>query len=222
MIIMFQLYFIPPLLTQWFIRLVTLFWWRVFNKLEIHGLENLKEISRPVIFASNHLSDWDGPLIRSVLPMFSRFGPMFYASLPKKYYQGKERGLIRRVLWGGEKFKLVGAYPVYLGLHNLEESLKHHIKILKDGGSICIFPEGKRSNEDNIGEFKIGVAYLAFKSRCPVVPVALTGTKRSGGTKASISFGKPVYYKIDESVSMRSNLSTFSENLRNDVIAMCN
>ena len=74
----------PVIITQWIIRLVTRIIFSVFCNLKVEGLENLKTADTPVIFAANHASEWDGPLVRTVMPMVSKFGPMFYVAMEKK------------------------------------------------------------------------------------------------------------------------------------------
>ncbi len=216
------LYFVPPLLTQWLIRLVALFWWNIFYEFNSTGFENLEKITKgPIIFAANHVNDWDGPLIRSAMPMFSRFSPMFYVSLEKKYYKTNDRGWLRRALWGGNKFKLVGAYPVYSGVHDLNKSLKNHIKILNDNGSVCIFPEGKRTLTKEMSEFKIGVSYLAYISDCPVIPTRIKYTRKKDGTVRGVSifFGKPLYYENGDDDSA-DKLQAFSNTIREKVLSL--
>ncbi|MGE5248228.1 MAG: lysophospholipid acyltransferase family protein, partial [Verrucomicrobiota bacterium] len=50
---------------------------------------------------------------------------------------------------------------------------------LSDGQLLVVFPEGTRSGDGSIGEFKPGAFYLAQKSRAPVVPVYIDGGCRA-------------------------------------------
>ncbi len=47
---------------------------------------------------------------------------------------------------------------------------------IKSGYSMFIFPEGTRSKDGSLGEFKAGSFKIATKTDCPIVPVAITGT----------------------------------------------
>jgi 1-acyl-sn-glycerol-3-phosphate acyltransferase len=50
---------------------------------------------------------------------------------------------------------------------------------LRDGRLVIVFPEGTRSGDGSIGEFRPGAFYLAQKSGAPVVPVYLDGGYRA-------------------------------------------
>lgn len=215
-------YFIIPSLTQWIVRLVTLAWFRTHVVLEVYGLERIRTLKKPVLFVANHTSEWDGPLIRSVMPMFSQFTPMFYVSLPKKEYDTPDRDLLRRILWGGTTFKMVGAWQVYPGTGDLNRALAHHLAILRQKGALTIFPEGKRSRNGAIDEFKIGVSYLAATTQVPLIPVAITGINTEivpeGYTKrrVTVEFGEPLSYPKNLSTS-EDDMRQFAEKLRSRV-----
>lgn len=51
------------------------------------------------------------------------------------------------------------------------------IATIKNGCSICIFPEGTRTSGDEMLEFKAGSFKIAEKSGCPIVPVAIMDTE---------------------------------------------
>ena len=76
------------------------------------------------------------------------------------------------------------------------------IEYIKSGISIFIFPEGTRNkgNVDEIAEFKAGAVKMASKTGCPIVPIAVAGTRkvfedhspfmRKGQVK--VAFGEPI------------------------------
>ncbi|MDE1975532.1 MAG: 1-acyl-sn-glycerol-3-phosphate acyltransferase [Patescibacteria group bacterium] len=49
-----------------------------------------------------------------------------------------------------------------MGMYDYSKAMPHHEGIIRDGGSVCIFPEGRTTKDGNIGEGKGGVAYLAW------------------------------------------------------------
>ena len=51
------------------------------------------------------------------------------------------------------------------------------IKQLKNGINMVIFPEGTRSKTGELGEFKAGSFKLAIKSKRPLVPITIDGTR---------------------------------------------
>lgn len=215
--------------TQWFIRIVVNVIFLTFCNLKIEGLSKLDKYSGPVIFASNHVSEWDGPLVRTVMPMVCRFGPMFYVGMDKEFYRTKNFGL-RGYLYGSSFFKLFGAYPIYYGLKNYKQSLRNHISIIKDGGSVTFFPEGGRSKDGEVSEFKVGVIALSHYTDAPIVPVYIKGMYKltmkelfSGNRGVVIRFGTPYKIKISGNLSEEQMLSEYKEKatvLRNLVLGL--
>ncbi len=213
-----KFYFLPAIVTQWFVRIIVNTIFLTFCNLKVKNLSGLDEYSGPVIFASNHSSEWDGPLIRTVMPMMSRFGPMFYVGMDKEFYRTKNFGL-RGYLYGSSFFKLFGAYPIYYGLKNYKESLRNHIRIIKDGGSVTFFPEGGRSKDGKVSEFKVGVIALSHYTGAPIVPVFIEDMHKltkndlfSGKRNVIIRFGTPYKIKINNNLSKEQLLSKYKEN----------
>lgn len=168
-----NLFAITPFLLQ---TLVYPFTWvslRLFAKIRILGKENIRGHKHGAIFAVNHSSELDPILIPATLEPFSRLMPMFYLARESSFY---EKNGLAKYIYGGMFFKLWGAYPVTVGTGgDYEHALRHHIKILERGKSICIFPEGGKTKNGEIGEGKPGVAYLLWRTGRPVIPVAIRG-----------------------------------------------
>lgn len=193
------LYRLYPLILQAIIGTIARFFFSFFGRLKVSGLEHLRNLSKGVILAPNHASELDPILMWVALPYFSAFKPLFYTSRGKGLYS---RSGWRQRFYGGLLFKLLGAYPVILGVRNYEKSLSTHIKLLKKGETIVIFPEGTRTIDGNIQGGKGGVMYLAEKANAPIVPVVIDGTFHLGfldfflrRRKIKITFGKPIYTK---------------------------
>lgn len=68
---------------------------------------------------------------------------------------------------------------LFLDRSNIKAGLKtilEGIEQLKRGLSVFIFPEGTRSLDGKMQPFKEGSMKMAEKAKCPIVPVAITGT----------------------------------------------
>ncbi len=178
----------------------------LFAHFKVTGLENLKGIKGNAIFACNHASELDIPLLPAAIPFWSHFSPMLYASRESGFYGGSGW---RRHFYGGVFFNFLGSYPVVVGLRNYKKALSHQIRIINTGNSLCIFPEGRTTPNGIIQGAKGGVAYLAYITNVPIVPVKLGGTFRFSiknfllrKIKLSVSFGKPIYLSVNNEVDI--------------------
>jgi len=224
-----KIYFLPVIMLQWVIRLITKAFFSFFCNLDVKGLENLDGHRGPLIFVSNHASEWDGPLIRTVMPMVSRFSPMFYVSMSKKFYINSGW---RKHIYGGALFKLVGAYPVYYGLKNYKKSLQNHIYILKDGGNVTVFPEGRTSQTGEIKDFKVGAVALSHITNIPITPVFIKDTYNltrkeffSRKRNVTVNFGIPYRVNIPKQESNDELLKIYKEKtieLRQNILDLIN
>jgi 1-acyl-sn-glycerol-3-phosphate acyltransferase len=68
----------------------------------------------------------------------------------------------------------LGARPVARGRADAT-ALKTVLRILREGGKMLLFPEGTRSADGELGEFKAGVASIALRSGVPVLPACVEG-----------------------------------------------
>jgi len=185
-----------PTILQTLVYPFTWVGFRFFARISIVGKENIRGHKRGAIFAVNHASELDPILIPATLYPFSRLMPMFYIARERAFY-GK-KGL-SRYIYGGTFFKIWGAYPASVGTGDYELALKHHIRILEHGKSVCIFPEGGKSRDGKVNDGKSGVAYLLWRTGAPVIPVALHGHYQMGlhgffsrARTISVSYGKPI------------------------------
>lgn len=189
--------YLSPFILQTFVWIPTWFVLAFFGRFHKFGKENLKGLSRGVIFASNHGSELDPILVPASLDPFSAVMPIFYVAREREFY---EKDGFSKYIYGGFWFKLWGAYPAYTGKKDYAFSLQEHIKILNAGKSILMFPEGEKSKNGDVGNGKGGVAFLSHATGVPIVPVAMNGhfkmrpidfllRRRS----LAINYGKPIY-----------------------------
>jgi 1-acyl-sn-glycerol-3-phosphate acyltransferase len=115
-----------------------------------------------VIVAGNHSGFLDGPLVWLYSPR-----PVRFLTKAELYRQPL---LARALGW-------LGQIPVHRGEPD-RAALGEALAVLAEGGAVGVFPEGRRS-DGALSEVHDGVAYLAVKSGCPVVPVACLGSGRA-------------------------------------------
>ena len=109
------------------------------------------------------------------------------------------------------KFPFVHRWMTYMNCQFLDrDNIKAGLKTIldciatvKNGCSICIFPEGTRTPGDEMLEFKEGSFKIAEKSGCPIIPVAISNTESIfenhmpfvRATTVIIEFGEPIDMK---------------------------
>ena len=99
-------------------------------------------------------------------------------------------------------------YCLFLDRENPKEGLKTILKAIeyvKNGISICIFPEGTRNKGEELSmlPFKEGALKIATKTGCPVIPISMNNTAeifenhfpKIKKTHVILEYGKPIYYK---------------------------
>lgn len=124
------------------------------------GLERLRPGA--AVYASNHLSYYDTPVL--------------FANLPFQF-----RIVAKQALWSipfiGWYLNRSGQVPVdQKDNRSAIASLGRGVKALKAGMPLVLFPEGGRAEQGNVQSFMSGSAFMAIKAGVPLVPIALIGT----------------------------------------------
>lgn len=177
--------------------------------LKVYGQENLSK-HRVVVFASNHTSYMDTPVI--------------FAALPCQF-----RILAKKELWPiafiGWWLNRSGQIPIdTANPRTTLSSLGVAVKALRSGMPLFIFPEGARTPDGRLQPFLSGAAYLAIRAQVPLVPIALSGvyellpmhTHHLYPGKLSFSVGQPI-----ETVGMNLHqIDELTERVKESIAAM--
>ncbi len=134
----------------------------------VHGAEYLRHLEAPVIFAANHASHFDTPLLLTTLP--TRFRHRTVVGAASDYFFDRRW---KATLWS----LTLAAIPIDRARVN-RRSAEIATELLRDNWNLVIFPEGGRTSDGWAQEFRAGAAYLALRTGAPVVPVYLHGTRR--------------------------------------------
>lgn len=169
---------------------------RVLGAPRVHGLDRIDGLDGPAIFAANHNSHLDTPLMLTALP--DRFRHRAVVAAGADYF------FPNRVT-GAASALAIGAFPIER-LRVSRRSADLAAELLDDGWSLVIFPEGGRSPDGWAQTFRGGAAYLALRTGRPVVPVHLEGTRRvlKRGAKlpspatVRVTFGAALHPHADE------------------------
>jgi 1-acyl-sn-glycerol-3-phosphate acyltransferase len=164
------------------------FWCRLFCRLFFHmrfeGLENVPS-DGPFILAVNHQSFLD---------------PLFAGIALKGQLCFMARDTLFKSPVFGPLLSSVKAIPVRRGQADIA-SIKTIIAKLKQGESVCLFPEATRTTDGKIAPFKGGLGLLSRRSGAPVVPVLIDGAFESWprhkklfspGAKITVSYSPPI------------------------------
>jgi long-chain acyl-CoA synthetase len=153
---------------------------RVFARVTVTGLEHLADLDGPVIFAANHQSHFDTPVIYDALPPRWRY--RVATAMSKQFFDAHffpERFTRRQWFTNSLNYYLAAfffnAFPLTQGGTGTRQTLRYMGEIVEDGFSILIYPEGRRTDEGEIAPFQPGVGMIASRLGIPVIPVRLKG-----------------------------------------------
>ena len=145
---------------------------RYVAHLEVRGLEHL-ETPGPLIFVANHTSNLDTPLILSSLPVAMRRRTVVAAAMDNFFMDAKTA------------FKTVLVFnAIPIDRHKVNRrSAQLALELVQDHWNLIIYPEGGRTPDGNLQEFKGGAAYLAERAHATVIPTYLDGAGWLQGPK---------------------------------------
>ena len=168
-------------------RLFSYYFFRTFHFIRGRGQKDLPP--GPLILAPNHASYFDPPAVGCLVPRVT-------------YY------LARHTLFappiGSWLLPSIGSIPV-----NQESpgpsSLKNIFEVLKNRGTLVLFPEGARTLDGKLNHAEPGIGLIAARTGTPVVPVHILGSRdalpRGGGwhpfRPIRVVYGQPMRFRGD-------------------------
>ena len=178
---------------------------RIFAWVRVSGLEHLEGLTGPVVFASNHQSHFDVPVILMSLPgaWRARIAPAALKEFFKAHFF-PEGFSARQVLTNRLNYYLsaffFNIFPLPQREAGARQTLRYIGEVAGDGYSVLIFPEGVRSASGDIKPFKPGIGMIGSRLNLPVVPVRIDGADRVLHTSwrwptpgpVSVTFGAPM------------------------------
>ncbi|WP_058307566.1 lysophospholipid acyltransferase family protein [Gracilibacillus massiliensis] len=138
------------------------------------GTENIPK-EGPVIICSNHISNYDPPIVGITCPRDIHF-------------LAKEE-LFKNKLFGYILHK-VHAFPIKRGMKD-RNALRKGLEVLKDGHVLGLFPEGTRSKNGELKRGLAGAGFFALRSKATVIPCAIIGEYKSK-EPLQVVYGMPV------------------------------
>jgi long-chain acyl-CoA synthetase len=184
---------------------------RLFAHMRVEGLEHLQRLRGPVVFAANHQSHMDVPVILAALP--GRWRAQVAPAMLKEFFLGHfhpEDHTWRQRFTSSLNYYLACFYFNTFPIPQREAGTRHTLQYMGDlvsnGFSILIFPEGVRAETGAIRPFQGGIAMIASRLDVPVVPVRLDGVDRvlhpswrmARPGKVRVAFGAPLRLRGDD------------------------
>ena len=161
---------------------------RVFFRVEVKGSEVLTRLKPPYLICPNHQSYIDPFLVCSAYPR---------SVLQNTFHVGSSMYFTNAAM--AQLGRLINVVPIDPDVQLLH-AMRAGAAGLRAGKILNIYPEGQRSFDGKLQEFKKGAAILATELNLPIVPVALDGPYRIWPRKSwrirfakvRITFGKPI------------------------------
>jgi long-chain acyl-CoA synthetase len=193
-------------LPTWILPLARIFAWT-----RAEGLEHLQNIQEPVIFAANHQSHMDTPVIMWVLP--ARWRYRVAPAMAKEFFKAHffpQQFTRKEYFTNSLNYYLsslfFNAFPLPQREAGARQALRYAGELVGDGYSVLIFPEGRRTKEGDIAPFQPGVGMMASRLGVPVVPVRIDGLdkvlhptwKMARPGRVRVVFGKPMQLSGDD------------------------
>jgi long-chain acyl-CoA synthetase len=187
---------------------------RVFAHTRVEGLEHLDGLSGPVVFASNHQSHMDVPVILSALP--GRWRARVAPAMAKEFFKAHffPAGFSwRERFTNGLNYYLAAFYFNAFPLPQREAGARQTLQYIGDltgsGWSILIFPEGMRSSTGDIKPFRGGIGMIGSRLDIPVIPVRIDDVDKL--LPMGSSFVRPGRVRVAFGAPLRLQGSDYAE-----------
>jgi 1-acyl-sn-glycerol-3-phosphate acyltransferase len=179
-------------------------------RITVEGLEKI-DPNGAYVFASNHLSYMDTPVVLSQIPVQFRF--MAKSGLFKIPFLGTHLAQAGHIPVPREDPRAAVRALALAG-----QTIRDH------GISVLVFPEGGRAVDGKLQEFKEGAAYIAINAGVSVVPLALIGTREVLAMHTTIFHRGPVTLRVAdpipiEGLTMRDR-KALTNKVREQIAAM--
>jgi 1-acyl-sn-glycerol-3-phosphate acyltransferase len=143
---------------RWWCRLIA---WSIFARIHVHGTENVRR-DQNYVFMANHSSLIDIPAL--------------FGSLPHQFKIMAKKELFY-VPFMGWHLWAAGNFPIDRSdARKTAKSLRGVIDGVRAGKSLAVFPEGTRTPDGRLQDFKQGAFKIALRAGVQIVPVSIRGT----------------------------------------------
>jgi long-chain acyl-CoA synthetase len=192
---------------------------RAFAYTRVEGLEHLRHIHGPVVFAANHQSHMDVPVIMSALPgrLRARVAPAMAKEFFKAHFFPADHSW-REWFTNSLNYYLsaffFNTFPLPQREAGARQTLKYIGELTGDGWSILIFPEGMRSATGQMKPFRGGIGMIGARLDIDVVPIRIDDVDRlmpMGRSfvkpgRVRVAFGAPLRLRGDDYAALAAQV----------------
>ncbi len=172
---------------------------RIFARVRGEGLDNLRDLEGPVLFASNHQSYFDAPSILIAMPAKWRYcvGIATRKEFFDAHFHPDKHGISA---WFTKHFELHVLASLFFNIFPLpqreagaKQALEYIGDLASNGWSTLIFPEGRMTDAGEIRAFQPGVGMMAARLHMKVVPVRITGLEQGAEPDRPLPYPRPCH-----------------------------
>lgn len=149
---------------------------KVKFRIELIGLEHVPS-QNSLIIAANHVSNYD---------------PILLSCLIKRKIHFMAKAELFRYRFSSWFFTTIHAIAVDRRSGIVIKPVRQALKVINSGEVLGIFPEGKRCKNGEAVQPKKGVAFFAWKTNAPILPIAIIGVKKGVRIPIKIVIGPPI------------------------------
>jgi len=160
---------------------------RIFYKLRVEDSDKIPK-KGPYVLCVNHTSFLDGLIVAAGVPFRIELS-LFFIAFRRYFIFPVIRNLVRRTR------------IIPIDAAQIIEAMKASCFILKHNKALCIFPEGERSIDGEVKEFKKGIGIIAKELDIPLVPVYIEGAFHAWPRAQRFPKLHPIKIKFGDSVS---------------------
>jgi len=217
-------------IARWF-RILNLNLWilplaRLFAWVRVEGRENLAGLEGPVLFAANHQSYFDTPVVFIALPW--KWRHRLAPAMRKEFFDAHfNPGKYSWFHWFTNSLNYYlstlcfNAFPIPQREAGARQTLRQIGEMTAEGYCPLIFPEGKHSHDDSLLPFQAGVAMIASRVKLPVVPVRMWGVnqvlhptwKMARPNRVRVKIGKPVVLDGEDYAALAARLEAIMRSM---------
>lgn len=168
-----------------------------YADIKINGMENLKDVKRPILFICNHLSNSDALVINKSL---KEEDITFVAGIKLSKNPLTNLGM-----------SMTKTIPIKPNTAD-KDSISKIVKTLKAGNNVLIFPEGTRSRTSSMIEAKRGVFLVQKLSKASIIPLGIHGTEKLLPIKKDMGSEKFNYAKVTLNIGKQIEVPEKIEN----------